>query len=93
MAKDRRINKCRKKSSRHTPRAVRPRSASGQNTTVIYAPILRSMSIHKEYKPRNTQNTRKKKEMDIVYKDDSYRIKGACFEVYYPKVEYELIVI
>ena len=51
------------------------------------------MSTHKECKPRNTQNTRKKKDMDIVYKDDSYRIKGACFEVYYPKVEYELIVI
>jgi GxxExxY protein len=38
--------------------------------------------------PRNTQKTRKNNkdeeggDMEIVFKDESYRIMGACFEVY-----------
>jgi GxxExxY protein len=38
-------------------------------------------------KPRNTRKTRKRRKsiVEIVYKDESYRIIGACFEVYKEK--------
>src|SRR5437763_550781 len=36
--------------------------------------------------PRNTRTTRKKRQKckmpEIIYKDESYKIMGACFEVY-----------
>jgi hypothetical protein len=28
---------------------------------------------------------------EIIYKKESYAIIGACFEVYYPKLEYERV--
>jgi hypothetical protein len=33
---------------------------------------------------------------DLIYREESYNIMGACFEVYfksYPKIEYERIVL